>query len=157
MIYVDGPKIEYPVGPGTLCTAEEGKTRQSEAQQADINWIVKRYEQSMILPAEKREGVFKDISEMPSFQGALNQLRRVDEYFMSLPPHIRLQFNNESAVMLDAWANGDKAAVFAEIGLLEERVDEEAKAAAVAETARAAREARICEIAEGFKRGREDA
>lgn len=116
---------------GTECTKEEDKTRQSEAQSADINFIVKKYEVTGVLPIEKREGVFADISEVPSFQEALAQLGRAKEYFMSLPPDVREAFGGEPAKMLDAWGRGEMAEVFERIGLLE-RVPAEAPAAGAA-------------------------
>lgn len=117
VVYHDG--FLPPSSGGTMCTVEEGKTRQSEAQSADINWIVKRFETTGVLPVEKRAGVFMDISEMPSFQGALDQVRKADEYFMTLPPDVRAVFGNSPAGLLDAWNNQQHRDVFVRIGLLE--------------------------------------
>ena len=118
MVYHDG--FLPPPSKGTRCTAEEGKTRQSDAASADINWIVKKYETTGLLPVEAREGTFMDVSEMPSFQAALNQVRKAEEYFMTLPPDVRAVFENQPARLLDAWNAGEYPEVFKRIGLLEE-------------------------------------
>ncbi len=119
-----------PFSPGTRCTAEEGKTRQSEADQADINWIVTKYEKTGQLTPVQREGVFMDLTEMPNFQGALNQVRKAEEYFMSLPPDVRAEFDNDAAVMLDAWNAREKSEIFERIGLLKIEPGEPAPVAA---------------------------
>lgn len=130
--------LELPPGrqsEGTICDVypeeEEQRTRQSESQSADINFIVKKYEVTGVLPVEERAGVFMDISDMPTFQAALDQVARANEYFMSLPPDVRAVFGNEPAEMLDAWKAGRHGDVFERIGLLE-RVPAEAPAAGAA-------------------------
>lgn len=117
VVYHDG--FLPPVTPGTMCTAEECKTRQSDAQSADINFIIKRYESTGVLPVEQRQGVFMDISQMPSFAAALDQVNKATDYFMSLPPDVRAKFDNDPARLLDAWNQGQMADVFERIGLLE--------------------------------------
>lgn len=127
---LDGPLARTE--EGTMCTAEEGKTRQSEAQQADINWTIKKYNlqpdkmldeygHPLIGWSGLPVGVFADLSEVPSFMEAKNRLLVAEEGFMRLPPEVRLRFSNDPAVMLDAWAQGQMAETFEEIGWLERR------------------------------------
>lgn len=145
------------VGPssvvaGTKCTAEEGKTRQSEAQAADINWIVKKYESTGVLPVPERAGFFADISAFPTFQEALGHVEAARNYFMSLPPVVRAEFENSAVKFLDCWNAGEKRDIFVSIGLLERLPEPEAPAVVAAREA-AAREARVNEYAEGHRRG----
>lgn len=127
-----------PYGPGTLCTAEEGKTRQSEAQGADINWIVRKYEETGVLPVNQREGYFADMSAFPTFQEALAHVEAARSYFMSLPPVVRAKFDNSAVRFLDAWNAGEMSEVFQEIGLLDVVPVEPAVAPVEQEQARSA-------------------
>lgn len=117
VVYSDGNRP--PENGGTMCTAEEGKTRQSDATSSDINLIVKKYETTGILPVPQRAGVFMDISSVPTFQEALATLDRADKYFMSLPPHVRAAFGNSAAKMVDAFNANEERELFEEIGILE--------------------------------------
>lgn len=151
-VYHDGSLP--PASPGTKCTAEEGKTRQSEAQQADINLTIKKYNlQPLDLEPgwSGRIGEFLDVSALPSYQEAMNQLVKAEEAFMELPPDVRAEFDNSYAKMLDAWQNGEQAEVFEQIGWLERKPAPDPAAEAAA--AKAARDARVDEIAEGFRKG----
>lgn len=120
-VYSDGDLP--PESPGTRCTVEEGKTRQSDAETADINLTIKKYN---LQPFELemgwsgREGMFGDLTMVPpDFQAAWNQIRAAEEAFMGLPPEVRLKFDNEPVKLLDAWLKGEMAEVFEEIGWLE--------------------------------------
>lgn len=123
IVYHDG--FPPPASPGTMCTAEEGKTRQSDAKSADINYIVKKYETTGVLPIAARAGVFADVSALPTFQEAVATLDRANTYFYSLPPHVRAAFDNSPARMLDAFNAGEQREVFEEIGILEKVVPAE--------------------------------
>lgn len=131
-VWYDGGSRLPPVGEGTMCTAAEGKTRQSDAQAADINYLVKKYETTGALPPSQREGYFADVSSFPTFQEALNHVVAAREYFLSLPPDVRAEFGNSEARFLDAWNAGEKPEVFEKIGLIE-RVPAEPEAAPAAE------------------------
>lgn len=109
---------DRPVGPGTKCTREERKTRDSDGPASDINVILKKYEATGMLP-ERREGFFADVSSMPSYQEALAQVSRAREVFMKLPAEVRAAFGNDPAVMLDAWNAGEQGDLFERIGWLE--------------------------------------
>lgn len=119
VVYSDGDVLS-PVGTESdPKDPNENKTRQQDAQSADINVIVKRWEKTGELPVARRVGVFMDVSAMPSFQEALNTVNRANEMFMSLRADIRAKFENEPARMLDAWNNKEMREVFEEIGWLE--------------------------------------
>lgn len=117
-------RVEYPISEGTFCTAEEGKTRQSDAQAADINLTIKKYNLQPLdleIGWSGKLGEFMDVASLPTYQEALNQVRKADELFMLLPSDVRDEFQNNSAIMLDAWNAGEKAEVFTRIGFLEKR------------------------------------
>lgn len=94
-----------PFADGTLFDEEEGRTRQSEKDQADINKILARFEMSGILPLVSRPGEYLDLSAVPDYRSALDQVNFANEYFMSLPAEVRVEFGNDPAVFLDAVSN----------------------------------------------------
>lgn len=123
----------------TMCTTEEGKTRQSEAQLADINLTIKKYHMQdidvMALPVGTFRGAeYGDMTGWPTLQEALNARVNAQAFFASLPPDVRVRFNNDPAVMLDAWDSGADREVFEEIGLLEKLPDVPASAPVVPPT-----------------------
>lgn len=75
-------------------------TRQSELESTDINKIVARYERAG-LPLPTGESRFLDVSDMPDFRTALEQVQRASEYFMTLPAKSRAIFDNDPAIFLD--------------------------------------------------------
>lgn len=117
-VYMD--PYELRPNRGTKCTKEEDRTRQSEALGADINLLIKKYEQTGMLP-ERREGQFLDISAMPTYQVALEQVARAREVFMKLPAEVRAVFENDPARLLDDWNAGENAELFERIGWLEKK------------------------------------
>lgn len=119
-VFID--PVVYPPSVGTFCTAEEGKTRQSDAQSADINLTIKKFNlqpDALEIGWTGKLGAFVDLAALPTYQEALNQVRKAEELFMVLPPDVRDEFKNDAAVMLDAWNAGEKAEVFERIGFLE--------------------------------------
>lgn len=124
VVYSDG--FLPPPSPGTMCTAEEGKTRQSDKDAADINITIKKYN---LQPLEMQPGwsgkmgEFVDFSSIPSYQEALNAVARGKEVYDQLAPEVRQEFQS-AAVFLDSWdlaMAGDAGLVdrFIELGLLE--------------------------------------
>lgn len=146
-----------PKSVGTTCDryspAEEQRTRQADKDGSDINLTLKKYnlqpsdfERLQVGWSGKQLGEFADVSEVPTYAEMLETVNRARDAFMEFPPEVRAFFGNNPAVMLDAWRNGLHAEVFEELGLLALAPDEAAAEAA-------AREARVSEMADGFRRG----
>lgn len=92
-------------GEGTMCTKAEGKTVQSEAGQADINKILKRFESSGILPITGREGMFLDTTEIADFGTQVLRVAQAQEYFNALPADVRSEFNNDVVTFMKVVAD----------------------------------------------------
>lgn len=146
IVYSDGNPP--PASKGTQCTEEEGMTRQSDKDAADINLVIKKYnlQPEAMVPGWSGRGEYRDVSAFPSYVEALKMINSARETFMKLPPEVRAYWGNDPAVMLDRWQSGQDMDVFLEIGWLEQSPSEEAKA-------KEAREARVAEWAEGVRRG----
>ena len=106
------------VGPGTICTAEEGKTRDSEKDQADINKIMKRFEMTGVLPVDQRTPQFLDVASAPDYRTALDRINTINRSFMEMPADVRARFDNDPAVLLDAVGDPAREAELIELGIL---------------------------------------
>lgn len=98
--------------------AGESKTRQADLDASDINKIVKRFERDGIVPLSNREGLYLDVSEVPDYREAIEQVRRADEYFMSLPASSRAMFNNDPAEFLDKVNDPTQLDLLVEAGVI---------------------------------------
>lgn len=134
---------------GTMCTKAEGKTRQSDADAADINKIVARFDFSALaaeFEARRQLGeapwLGVDVSSIPDFQTAVNYVRDMEEYFMRLPADIRAKFGNKPEGLIDAYGKEEYASVFREMGVLPEDPGVVADRAEAAVESRAAARAR---------------
>lgn len=81
--------------------AGESKTRQADLDSSDINKIVKRFERDGVMPLTGREGIYMDVSEIGDYRSALEQVRKAEEYFETLPAESRAMFSNDPAEFLD--------------------------------------------------------
>lgn len=95
---------------------EVSLTKQSEAEACDINNIMKRYEQTGLLPdSNGRQPTFADFSTMETYQEAMNIVSQANSSFHSLPAEIRARFQNDPAQFLG----------FVEKGLVDENAAKE--------------------------------
>lgn len=116
-VYVSDGVVRPNVG--TYCTTEEGKTRQSEADQADINKILKRLDLRE-LTSSQREGIYADVSGITNFRDAMEKVERGKEAFMSLKANVRSAFDNDVALFLDAFQSVEGIAKLRELGVVPE-------------------------------------
>lgn len=102
---------------GTACR-QPSMTRQSEAEGADINVIMKRYEKTGLLPQVTQEALFLDVSEMPDYRTALGLVAEVDRVFRELPAEKRALFRNDTAEFMDFASDPANRGRMVELGLL---------------------------------------
>lgn len=80
---------------------DPGMTKQADAKDCDINYIMKRFERTGVLPDMiAREPRYGDFSDVFSFQDALNVVNHANEQFMNLDVSIRNRFENDPAKFL---------------------------------------------------------
>lgn len=76
-------------------------TKQSDAEAADINFIMKRYEQTGLLPdAEGRRPIVGDFSTMETYHEAMQVVAEANSSFFALPAEIRAKFQNDPGQFL---------------------------------------------------------
>ncbi len=80
----------------------ESKTVQSEAQDADINVIVKRFGLTGQLPTNLRPPSYEDYGDVVfDFRSAMDAINNAEKTFMALPAEVRSRFSNDPQVFLE--------------------------------------------------------
>lgn len=95
--------------PGVDCqAADDGKTRQEFAEEADINILMDRYKQTGIPPALNADGsrLYLDVSDVPDFMTAHQIVIDANNAFMALNADARAEFQNDPAKFMEFVSQG---------------------------------------------------
>lgn len=106
-----------PPKRGIDFTNDPGKTDASQAADCDINNILKKFQQTGILPGSNVEQLFSDVSDAPSYQEALNLVLHAQEQFMALDAHTRARFHNEPEEFMKFVHDPENASDLVKMGL----------------------------------------
>lgn len=71
-------------------------TKQSFAEECDINTIVRRFGLTGELPQGVRAPTFGDFEDVPDYHSAMNAIRQADEAFFEMPAELRARFGNDA-------------------------------------------------------------
>lgn len=83
------------------CSKDVGRTKQQFGKQVDINYIVARYQKTgMIDHLSKATPFYGDVSDIRSYQEALNVVHRAEDLFRSMSAEIRAKFENDPVKMI---------------------------------------------------------
>lgn len=85
---------------GLLCE-DESLTVQSDADDADINTIVRRFGLTGAMPENVRVPISEDFVDVFDFQSAMNAVRTAQESFMEMPADVRSRFNNDAGKFVE--------------------------------------------------------
>ncbi len=81
------------------------RTKQSEAQDADINAIIKRHDRTgVVTHLASKAPRYGDFSQSVTLQEALDLVHQSDDAFMQLPSEVRRESGNDPARMLELLA-----------------------------------------------------
>jgi len=69
-------------------------TKQSFKDECDINQIIAKAVRTGVLP-EGSQGLYSDVSDVPSYQESLELVKRATEQFEALPAKLRKRLNND--------------------------------------------------------------
>lgn len=114
------PRMAPPFGPdypvGLDCSGDKGRTKQSFAEESNINSIMKKFHRTGQLEdptkISDRKAFFGDVSGIGDFQQMKNQVLEAEVHFGNLPSEIRTRFGNkpnELVEFLNDPANKDEA------------------------------------------------
>lgn len=95
------PKLNSYVDPGIDFSHDPGLTNPADGPDCDINNIVAKYHKTGVLPNTNVQGVFADVSDMPTYQDALQIVINAENQFMALDANTRRKFDNDPAKFLD--------------------------------------------------------
>lgn len=107
-----------PHRSGTVCR-EESMTRQSEMADADIGKILERFQVTGVIPVERREALFIDVSQIGDYQQVQAHILNAQEAFREMPAKVRAAFGNDPARFLDEACDPQFKEKFQELGILE--------------------------------------
>lgn len=119
----DGPEFD----PGCDCstdpyTGEElvSATKQSFAEECDINNIMRRYESTGTIDhVNRREPHFGDFTDVPSYHEALEIARSAEAAFAALPSSVRDRFGNDPGKLMEFLADPANRDEAIELGLID--------------------------------------
>lgn len=77
------------------------RTKQSARDECDINFIMKRFQKTGILPSTDRQAMYGDFSDVKDFRESLEIVHFAQEQFASLPSAVRKRFGNDPAAFLE--------------------------------------------------------
>lgn len=115
---------------------EPSQAVQEYRDSTDINNIIRRFKLTGELPPRiRKQPLYADVSNIPDYATALNQVNEAQEAFFELPAELRARFNNDPGKML-AWVENPKNREAAEtLGLLAPSPKPKAKSVSPSETA----------------------
>lgn len=95
----------------------ETMTQKSDARDADINFIMKKYQKTGLVPVTQRVARSGDFTSAPDFREACERINEANEAFRELPAKIRKQFGNDPAEFLDFVHNPENLEEMRRMGL----------------------------------------
>lgn len=93
-------------------------TKQADAEDADINTIVRKFNITGQLPQNVRMPTYGDFSGIFDFHTAQNVIRQATESFMAMPADVRAEFHNDPQEFLEFCDNPDNRERARKLGLL---------------------------------------
>lgn len=114
----DGKELLVSNATSLFCDPEEDMTQQQFAEDADINRIIERFGVTGQLPQPQVEPFFGDFSEVGDYQSAIEQLRAMDDSFMTIPAEVRSRFQNDPGRFYEFVQDPANRRELAEMGLL---------------------------------------
>lgn len=138
------------------CSVEPSRTKQSFAEEADINFLMDRFLRTGYFPTVEELGgaqpMFGDFSEGVSYMEALERVRAAEDGFMQLDAKVRDRFRNDPAELLQFLSEPGNREEAVRLGLVGDK-----RAAAVRSERSRAEDVKAREIEAAEARGREAA
>lgn len=108
----------------SLACEDLSLTVQADAEQSDINYIVRQFGVTKELPYGNDVPAYGDFSDAPNdYHQALNFIRASDDAFMELPASLRSRFENDAGSFLDFLADDNNYPEAISLGLVPPRAD----------------------------------
>lgn len=104
-------------------------TRQEFQDECDLGKIIARFSatpeglEQLQIAQGYVQSRFDDVSEIPDYRTALDQVKRAEEAFLRLPPKVRTRFDNDPALFLDFIDNPANHGELYDMGLAERPIE----------------------------------
>lgn len=85
---------------GLVCP-DVSRARQSEAEEADINTIVRNFGITGRMPSGVRAPVYGDFDLVSDYQSALEAVRAADAAFLAMPADVRRRFGDDPQAFVE--------------------------------------------------------
>lgn len=106
---------------------EHSLTKQSSAQECDINHILNQYQRTGVLThVNSSTPSFEDLPSDYDYQSAINIQLQAEAAFAALPSNIRERFANDPSLFLSAFQDDKLTEELRELGLLNPKAPEPA-------------------------------
>lgn len=108
----------HPHDRVTLDASKDGRTKQSFANESNINIIMKKYEKTGLIDhLNQFEGKYGDFIAYQDYHSSMNLIREAGEAFMTIPATVRAKFENDPAKFLEFAQNPENHDELVEMGL----------------------------------------
>lgn len=105
------------------CSKDPGVCDPSQAAELDVNYIIKKAQQTGILPGIDAKRVYGDFSNPLDYQESLNIIMKAEEQFMGLDAELRAKLDNDPAKFLEFVSDPKNKDQMVKYGLIEPSVD----------------------------------
>lgn len=100
---------------------DESLTKQSFAEECDINTIVRRFGVDGILPQNVRMPTYDDFTMVTDFKSAMDAVAKARESFDAMPAAVRAKFQNDPAAFVDFCSDDKNLDEAVKLGLVREK------------------------------------
>lgn len=121
-VYSNDESMFYSAETALECK-DESLTVQSQAEEADINTIVKRFGVTGMLPLVERPPLNEDFTEVFDFRSAMDMILAAQRSFEGLDANVRKRFGNDPAEFVEFCGNPDNLDEMRKMGLAVPKVD----------------------------------
>lgn len=127
--YLNNPRRSNEFDPdfrGDINYFEESRTKQADAQSADINYILSKYTMEEVQSWRQGEDLFLDLSTVETYREAMDVVANANSAFYEMPASIRAHFQNDPSRMLELVEKAQKgstesAQILVDLGLANKR------------------------------------
>lgn len=92
-------------------------TKQNFKESCDVNYILKKYQKTGILPLADKVPMWGDFSNVKSYQESMNIVMKAEAQFSALPSNIRKRFGNDPSQFLEFMDDDGNIEEAVELGL----------------------------------------
>lgn len=107
---------EVSVETGLVCE-DPSLAVQSEAEDADINTIVRRFGLTGTMPQGLKPPMYGDFTEVFDYRSALDAVMKAEDAFMAMPAEVRKRFDNDPQKFVEFASDPANLKEMRELGL----------------------------------------